>query len=244
LADEAMIPIAILAGGLATRLHPLTKRLPKALIEVAGEPFIAHQIRLLRRQGIQRVVLCVGHLADQIEAFLGDGVSFGVHVIYSREPPQLLGTGGALCNALPLLGDEFLVQYGDSYLDVSFAPIVRAFQQSGRKALMTVFCNEGRWDCSNVEFVDGEIRNYDKQHRTQAMTFVDYGLSAFKSDALRRWPGGERIDLADIYRQLLTDRELAGYEVKQRFYEIGSFEGLAETDHYLRRRLRRESHRH
>lgn len=234
-----MLPIAILAGGLATRLRPLTEQIPKALIEVAGEPFIVHQLRLLRREGIERVVLCIGYLGDRIESFVGDGSAFGVRVVYSREPPELLGTGGALRNALPLLGDEFLVQYGDSYLEVSYAPIVRFFRQSGRQALMTVFRNEGRWDTSNVEFVDGEIRNYDKRQRTPAMAFIDYGLGAFKANALRRLPAGERIDLADVYRELLADGELVGYEINQRFYEIGSTEGLAETDRYLRAQNKR-----
>jgi NDP-sugar pyrophosphorylase family protein len=233
-----MVPVAILAGGLATRLRPLTARIPKALLEVAGEPFIAHQLRLLRREGIEKVVLCVGYLADRIEAFVSDGAAFDLHVVYSREPPELLGTGGALRNALSLLGDEFLVQYGDSYIDTAFGPIVRAFQQSGRQALMTVLRNEDRWDISNVEFVAGEIRKYDKQRRTPAMKYIDYGLGAFKATALRRWSAGGRFDLADVYQHLLAGGELAGYEVKERFYEIGSTEGLAETDRYLRKRLK------
>jgi NDP-sugar pyrophosphorylase family protein len=231
-----MMPIAILAGGLATRLRPLSERIPKSLIEVAGEPFIAHQLRLLQREGIERVVICVGHLADRIESFVGDGAAFGVQVVYSRESPELLGTGGALRNALDLLGDEFLVQYGDSYLDISYAAVVEAFRRSGRPALMTVFRNEGRWDTSNVEFIGGQIRNYDKRQRTQTMTFIDYGLGVFKAEALQRWSVGETVDLSDIYRRLLAEGELAGYEVHQRFYEIGSMEGLIETDQHLRMR--------
>jgi NDP-sugar pyrophosphorylase family protein len=233
-----MIPIAILAGGLATRLGPLSKRIPKSLVEVAGEPFIFHQLRLLRREGIYRVVLCLGHLADQIETSVGDGSKFGLGIAYSREPRELLGTGGALRNALPLLGDEFLVQYGDSYLDISFEPVVRAFRRSGRQALMTVFRNDRRWATSNVEFVDGEIRDYDKRDPKPAMTFIDYGLGAFKAEALQCLLPGKHIDLADIYRRLLAAGELAGYEVHQRFYQIGSKQGILETDHYLRTRLK------
>ena len=232
--DVPLPPLALLSGGLATRLRPLTEKIPKAMLEVAGEPFIAHQLRHAAREGIDKVVLCVGYLAEPIEAFVGDGAAFGVSVLFSQEPPQLLGTGGALRNALPLLGDEFLVQYGDSYLDISYASVMRAFRQSGRQGLMTVFRNDGRWDTSNVEFAGGTIRNYDKIDRTTNMAFIDYGLGAFKSAVLRRWPAGERIDLADIYRRLLSEGELAGYEVHQRFYEIGSAEGLAETDRYLR----------
>lgn len=229
-------PLALLSGGLATRLWPLTEKIPKAMLEVAGEPFVAHQLRRAAGEGIDKVVLCVGHLADRIESFVGDGAAFGVRVVYSREPPELLGTGGALRNALALLGDEFLVQYGDSYLETSYASVMRAFRQSSGQALMTVFRNEGRWDTSNVEFVGGEIRKYDKRQRTSAMAFIDYGLGAFKTSALRRWRLGERIELADVYQSLLADGELAGYEVHERFYEIGSSEGLAETDRYLRRR--------
>lgn len=228
--------LALLSGGLATRMWPLTEKTPKAMLEVAGEPFVAHQLRHAAREGIDKVVLCVGYLADRIEAFVGNGAAFGVHVIYSREPPELLGTGGALRNALPLLGDEFLVQYGNSYLATSYAPIMCAFRRSGRQAMMTVFRNEGRWDTSNVEFVDGEIRNYDKQQRTTAMEFIDYGLGAFKANALLGWSVGERIDLAVIYQRLLASGELAGHEVHERFYEIGSTDGLAETDRYLRTR--------
>jgi N-acetyl-alpha-D-muramate 1-phosphate uridylyltransferase len=231
-----MIPIAILAGGLAKRLRPLSDQTPKSLIEVAGKPFIAHQLCSLRRKGLERVVLCVGYLGERIEAFVGNGAAFGIEVVYSHERQDLLGTGGALRKALDLLGDEFLVQYGDSYLDISYASVVRAFRDSRRQALMTVFRNEGRWDTSNVEFVDGEIRNYDKRQQTPAMAFIDYGLGVFRADALRRWPAGQGIDLADIYRSLLVDRELAGYEVHRRFYEIGSMEGLIETDRYLRMR--------
>jgi NDP-sugar pyrophosphorylase family protein len=232
--SDPLPPLALLSGGTATRLRPLTEKIPKAMLEVAGEPFVAHQLRHAAREGIDNVVLCVGYLADRVEAFVGDGAAFGVRVVYSHEPPELLGTGGALRHALPLLGDEFLAQYGDSYLDVAYATVVRAFRQSGRPALMTVFRNEGRWDTSNVEFVDGKIRNYDKIHRTPAMAFIDYGLGVFKSETLRRWPAGERIDLAEIYRRLLKEGELAGYESHQRFYEIGSAEGLAETARYLR----------
>jgi len=228
--------LALLSGGLATRLRPMTEKIPKAMIEVAGKPFVAHQLRHAARQGIDTVVICVGYLAERIEDFVGDGSAFGLRVAYSREPPELLGTGGALRNALPLLGGEFLVQYGDSFLDIPYAPIIDAFRRSRRQALMTVFRNEGRWDTSNVEFVAGEIRDHNKQQRKPTMTFIDYGLGAFRADALANLPAGQRLDLSDVYRSLLAKGELAGYEVRQRFYEIGSPEGLAETDRYLRPR--------
>jgi NDP-sugar pyrophosphorylase family protein len=232
-------PLAILSGGPAMRMRPLTEKIPKAMLEVGGEPFVAHQLRHAAREGIDRVVLCIGYLADQIESFVGNGSAFGLAVDYSHEPPELLGTGGALRLALPLLGDEFLVQYGDSFLDIHYATIMQVFRNSGRQALMTVFRNDGRWDTSNVEFASGEIRNYDKCNRTPAMAFIDYGLGVLRADALKKWPRGERIDLADMYRDLLARGELAGHEVHQRFYEIGSAEGLAEADRYLREKHNR-----
>jgi MurNAc alpha-1-phosphate uridylyltransferase len=225
--------LAVLAGGLATRMWPMTERVPKALLEVAGEPFIVHQLRIARREGIRRVVLCVGYLATEIEVVVGDGAAFGIDVVYARETDRLLGTGGALRHALSLLGDWFLVQYGDSLLDLPFAPIVAAFRASAKQGLMTVFRNEGRWDTSNVEFAAGEIHRYDKINRTAAMAHIDYGLGLLSAAALTPWPDGDRFDLAQVYQRLLAAGELAAFEVDRRFYEIGSPEGLAEAHQYL-----------
>src|SRR5436190_7833925 len=156
-----MPPLALLAGGLATRLGDLTKQVPKAMVEVAGEPFIAHQLQLLRRERVPRVVICAAYLAEQIQAYVGDGSRFGLSVTYKIDGPKLLGTGGALRAALPELGDEFLVMYGDSWLDTAYAAVVEAFSNSGQPALMTVFRNEGQWDTSNVLFEPGRIRLHD-----------------------------------------------------------------------------------
>jgi MurNAc alpha-1-phosphate uridylyltransferase len=228
--------VALLAGGLATRLRPLTQTIPKAMIEVAGEPFIAHQLRLLRREGAARVVLCVSHLSHQIEDFVGDGAAFGLDVRYSQDGERLLGTGGALRRALPMLGDAFLALYGDSWLDAPFAPVVAAFRDSGLPALMTVFRNEDRWDASNVWFEDGRIRLYDKRLRRPEMAFIDWGLGVFHADLFAARSADEAFDLAEVYSQLSREGRLAGFEMKQRFYEIGSPEGLAETDTMLRAR--------
>src|SRR5580704_8378148 len=176
-----MPPLALLAGGLATRMRPLTEEVPKALLEVAGEPFIAHQLRLLRREGITRVVLCVGYKWEMIQAFVGNGAKFGLDVIYSVDGPTLLGTGGALRNALRHLGPDILVMYGDSWLDTAFAPIVDAYYDSGKLALMSVFRNEGRWDTSNVWYENGIIRCYDKRERVPQMRYIDWGLSLIKA---------------------------------------------------------------
>jgi len=230
----AMPPMAILAGGLATRLRPLTETVPKALLELAGEPFIAHQLRLVRREGIERVVLCVGYRWEMIRDFVGDGSSFGMEVRYSTDQPTLLGTGGALRKALPDLGPEFLVMYGDSWLDTAFAPVVAAYRNSGKPALMTVFRNDGQWDASNVWYQDGTIRCYDKRERSPLMQHIDWGLSVCSAALLVERPPDTPFDLAEIYAGLSRHGQLAGYEVQTRFYEIGSMAGLRETDALLR----------
>jgi NDP-sugar pyrophosphorylase family protein len=231
-----MYPLALLAGGQATRLRPITERIPKAMVEVAGEPFIAHQLRLVRREGVSRVVICTGHLAEQIQTYVGSGTAFGMDVAYSLDGPTLLGTGGALKKALPLLGERFIVMYGDSYLDTRFAPIVEAFEQSGLPALMTVFRNENRWDTSNVEFAGGAILRYDKIDRRPSMHYIDYGLGVLSARVFEDWPAERPFDLAGVYRRLVDEHRLAGYEVRERFYEIGSHRGLLETDTYLQER--------
>ncbi len=228
-----MLPVAILAGGLATRLRPLTETIPKALIEINGEPFLAHQLRLLKRHGVARVVLCVGHLGEKIRDFSGDGSRFGLAVEYSFDGPRLLGTGGAIRRALPLLGDAFFVLYGDSYLPCDYRAIERAFLEGGTKGLMTVFRNEGLWDASNIEFSDGRILRYDKVVRTPEMHYIDYGLGVFLSSEFAALPEDQVQDLAAIYQNLLHRERLGGYEVAERFYEIGSRTGIDELERYL-----------
>ena len=234
------LPVAILAGGLATRLGPITRAVPKALLDVAGRPFIVHQLALLRAAGIRRVVLCVAHLADQIEAVLGDGRDHGVEIAYSSDGDQLLGTAGALRRALPLLGDRFLVLYGDSYLTCDYAAIARAFVASGRLGLMTVFENHGQYDASNVRFRGGDrgqIECYDKTPGLAGMTHIDYGLGGFAAAAFAGYPAGARLDLTTVYQDLLARGELFGYEVFERFYEIGSTAGLEETRRLLSKEI-------
>jgi N-acetyl-alpha-D-muramate 1-phosphate uridylyltransferase len=234
-ADLGSWPVAILAGGLATRLRPATERIPKALIHVADQPFLTHQLRLLHKSGIRKAVLCLGYRGEMIEQEFGDGRGAGVELSYSFDGPELLGTGGALKKALPLLGRHFFVLYGDSYLPIDYAAPARAFVASRKLGLMTVFRNEGRWDTSNVWFQDGAIRSYSKNERTPEMQHIDYGLGILSATALEPWASHEAFDLADVYRDLISRNELAGFEVTQRFYEIGSPEGLAELDAILRR---------
>ncbi len=230
---SAPVSAAILAGGLATRLRPLTETIPKSLVDVNGEPFIAHQLRLLRENQIERVVLCVGHLGEGIQEIIGDGARFDLRVEYSFDGPKLAGTAGALKGALPLLPDDFLVLYGDSYLDFDYQAAWRCFQASNKLSLMTVFANEGRWENSNVEYDGVSIISYDKQNATRHMRYVDYGLGIFKKKAFDFVPTGQAHDLARLYQDLLKQNQLAAFEVRNRFYEIGSVSGLQETREYV-----------
>ena len=233
--------MAILAGGLATRLRPMTEKLPKSLLEVNGEPFAVHQLRLLREKGIEHVVLCVGHLGDLVRGTIGDGSVLGLQVDYSFDGATLLGTAGAIKNALPKMGDPFFVMYGDSYLLCDYAAIMRKFEAAGVLGMMTVFRNEGKWDTSNVEFEAGRILAYSKTERTPRMKYIDYGLGVFRAEAFQSLPAGKACDLAELYTALLQRGQLAAFEVHERFYEIGSPAGLAETVEYLAgRRVKQE----
>jgi NDP-sugar pyrophosphorylase family protein len=229
-------PVAILAGGLATRLRPITETVPKALLEVAGRPFLAHQLDLLRDRGIRRVVLCVGHLGERVRESFPDGMPWGMQLEYSFDGPTLLGTGGAVRQALPLLGENFFVLYGDSYLPTDYGAVADAFARSGKMGLMTVFRNEGKWDTSNVVFRDGRILVYDKLRRSTEMRHIDYGLSALTADAFAGWEAKTPLDLVKVFQKLVADGELAGYEVHERFYEAGSASGLAELNTLLGKR--------
>lgn len=228
-----MLPVAILAGGLAKRLRPITESIPKALVEVAGVPFICRQLAYLRDQGIERVVMCIGHLGEMIEAVVGDGSAFGLNVSYSPDGPVLLGTGGALRQALPLLGEQFFVLYGDSFLPVDFLPIEHAFFASKKAALMTVLKNGDRWDKSNVLYSAGELVEYNKHAPRPEMAFIDYGLCILSRSVLDDYPDGQPFDLAEVYHKLSLNRQLAGYEVHERFYEMGSHVGLKDTETYF-----------
>lgn len=223
-----MLPVAILAGGLATRMRPLTETMPKALLEVAGKPFIIHQLRLLHRNKVREVVLCVGYLGEQIKALVGDGSFLGMRIAYSSDWPELLGTGGALKKALPLLGEQFMVLYGDSYLDVSYAGVADTFLHSGLPALMTIYRNKNKYDTSNIVYRKGRIVTYDKKNHLPEMQYIDYGLGCLSAFLFKE--RNTAFDLSDIYMELVGQDRLAGYETHKRFYEIGSPSGLAELD--------------
>ena len=219
------IPVAILAGGLATRLRPITEKIPKSLVPIAGKPFLAHQLELLHARGIRHAVLCIGYLGEMIQREFGNGSNYGIRLDYSfdsprrsdlprrseaetgakADGPKLLGTGGAIQRALPLLGDEFFVLYGDSYLPVEYRPIAEFFRRSGKLGCMTVYRNEGRYDASNVVFRDGEIAVYDKKTRPPEMRHIDYGLSLFKAAAFGSYSTDQPFDLAGVMGKLVRE---------------------------------------
>lgn len=232
---------AILAGGLATRMRPLTETVPKAMLEVAGRPFAHWQLRWLATQGVTDVVYCIAHLGEQLRAYVGDGSAWGLRVRYADEGPHLRGTAGALAGAarIGLLEDRFLVLYGDSYLDIDVAALWRAFRSSGRPMLLSVYRNEGRFDRSNVRFADATVFRYDKTVPDPAaagMHHIDYGLTALERAALlERVPDdAQPHDLADLQHAFSVEGRLAGFEATARFYEIGSPDGLEALDRHLR----------
>jgi NDP-sugar pyrophosphorylase family protein len=227
------LPVAILAGGLATRLGPITERIPKSLVDVGGRPFAEHQVDLLRRNGLTDIVFLVAHLGELVRDALGDGARLGVRLRYVFDGPEALGTGGAVRRAIAELGEAFFVLYGDSYLMCDYAAIEEAFRTSGKSGLMTVVRNDDRWDRSNVLFAEGRVVSYDKQNRTPDKRHIDYGLGAFRAAAFARWTDDERFDLASVYQDLVGRDDLAGFEVPTRFYEVGSPAGLEETRAYL-----------
>ncbi len=227
------LPVAILAGGLATRLRPVTERIPKSLVEVAGRPFAEHQVELLRAHGLTDLVFVVGHLGEMVEEALGDGSRWNVRIRYVFDGERPLGTGGALRHALPELGDPFFVIYGDSYLECDYRAVEEAYRASGMRGLMTVCRNDDQWDRSNVRFEGGRILVYDKVVRTPEMRHIDYGLGVLRHRAFDGWAERGAFDLAAVYRQLLAAGELAGFDVGGRFFEIGSHAGLAETRAHL-----------
>ena len=228
-----IFPVAVLAGGLATRLGALTRDRPKSLIEVAGQPFVGHQLQLLARHGVERVVLCIGHFGELVREYVGDGRRFGVSVEYAPDGAEPLGTGGALRQALPHLGEHFFVVYGDSYLRAPMLPVQEAFLASESPALMCVLRNQNRWDRSNVVFADGRIVSYSKLAADPAMQHIDYGLSILSADALASAPQPVPFDLADLFAALARTGQLAGYEVFARFFEVGSVQGISALNAFL-----------
>jgi len=219
----------ILTGGLATRLGERTRALPKALLPIAGRPFLAWQLEAVARFGFTEVVLCIGHLGAQIREFLGDGAAFGVAVAYSEDGPELLGTGGALRRALSLLAPSFLVTYGDSYLPFDYSAPLRDLEAHPEASgTMSVFENDGAWDTSNAEVREQQVLRYEKGGADAALRYIDYGAIALRRSVLAERPAGVRFGLDQVQAELARAGLLRAYSASERFYEIGSEQGIRD----------------
>ena len=224
--------VVILAGGLATRLGELSRNRPKSMLLVHGRPFLEYQIELLKKGGPKDIVLCVGHMRDQIMRRFGDGSKYGVNIQYSCED-RLLGTAGALKNAEALLEDVFYTVYGDSYLSLDFASTMRYFLSQNKLALMTVYRNQNRYDRSNTAIAGNLVTKYTKQDRTQDMVYIDYGANIFRKEVLKMIPENQFYPLEELFPRLIVKEELLAFEVEERFYEIGSPQGIKDFAEYI-----------
>jgi len=220
----------ILAGGLGTRLRPITEEIPKAMTPVHGKPFLEHQLNLLKRHGISDIVLCVGYLGERIKEYFGDGRKLGVKIRYSEETGGLLGTAGAIKNAQDFLEEVVFVTYGDAYLILDYREVMRYFKKSNKLGLMVVYKNLDKYDRSNVVVEENMVKIYSKKRRAPNMIYIDFGVSVLRKKALDLIPKGKVTDLEELYRELIGRKELLAFETDQRFYEIGSAEGLEEFE--------------
>ena len=228
------LPVAILAGGLGTRLGKKTLNKVKVLIDVAGKPFISRQLNYLSDQGIKDIVICVGHLGNQIKNYIGNGLKYNLNVSYSDDSDRLLGTGGSIKKACQILGEHFFILYGDSFLPVNFSLIEKAYFQEKKPVLMTVLKNKGRWDKSNAYFKDKCV-SYNKKNPQKNMDYIDYGLTIVRNSIFSDFPSNEVFDLADVFENLSNKSLLAGFEIYDRFYEIGSINGLNDTIEFFKK---------
>jgi len=228
-----MLPIAILAGGLATRIKPISDSIPKSLVEIRGKPFLEWQLQLLEKSNCERVVICVSHKSEMIEEFVRHRDKSGLDIHLSCDGAQRLGTGGALINAKNLLGPAFMVLYGDSYLPVNFGEISDFFVKSSNLSLMAVVRNTNGAEPSNVTYENGYVLRYDKKNPDSGMKFIDFGLNVFRAEAFNNFSTISPIDLSDIQSELATRHELLGYQVTQRYYEVGSFQGIEDFKNYI-----------
>ena len=228
-----MIKVAILAGGLGKRLGSLTLDTPKSMIKINNKPFIEWQLNLLSKKGVREVVFCTSHYSQIIKDYVEDGKRFNIEVKYSDDGPDQLGTGGAIKNAIDILGDSFMVMYGDSYLDIDYFEVEKVFGESNFPAMMIIYRNKGKYDLSNVLFETSIIKKYSKKNVNSNFQYIDFGLSLFKSEVFKEIKKGTYLDLADLCEELAENGKLAGFEVKNRFYEVGSKEGIEDFSRYL-----------
>ena len=229
-----MLPIALLAGGMATRLGALTEKTPKSLIIIEGRPFIDYQLRSFAHAGFSKVVICVGNLANQIIDFVGDGSQYGLEIEYSHDGLEPRGTGGAIKHALQVLGSDFFIQYGDSYLDLNYSEMQSRFQSNSKHCIMSIYQNEGDLDTSNVQILENGDLIYSKSNPTPDMNFIDYGCSILSRENLANYGAPTSFDLSDYLESLSGKSLLSGFQARQRFYEIGSIEGIRDFEQYIR----------
>jgi len=223
-----MLTVAILAGGFGTRIRPATEDIPKSMVEISGKPFLHWQVDLLKKSGVKNIVFCTSYKSKTIEEYLGNGSRYGVSIKYSRDGKKQLGTGGAIVNALPMLGETFMVLYGDSYLPINYALAEEFFLNSNKPAVMTIYQNKNQYDTSNVIFNEGILKKYSKNEKAPEMNYIDFGLSFFKSSIFGEYCHLKTFDLSIVYKDLSEKGLLAGFPVDSRFYEVGSFQGIAD----------------
>jgi N-acetyl-alpha-D-muramate 1-phosphate uridylyltransferase len=229
-----MLPIALLAGGMATRLGKLTEARAKSLIEIEGRPFIDYQLRAFASAGFERVVICVGNLAEQVKQFVGDGSQYNLKIEYSHDGAEPRGTGGALKQALVILGSDFFVQYGDSFLSIDYVKMESSFFSNSKKCLMSIYKNEGNLDQSNVNFLEEGIVQYSKSHPSPDMNFIDYGCMVIEYESFRKYEAPARFDLSEYLEFLSNQQLLRGFQAQKRFFEIGSLTGIRDFEQYAR----------
>ena len=223
--------VVILVGGLATRLGDLTRDEPKSMVKIWGKPFLEYQLEWLRRAGIKSIILCIGHMGEQIERFFGNGMKYGVNIRYSLED-NLLGTAGALKKAEALFDDVFFTMYGDTYLFLNFSHVMAFYESRNKLALMTVYKNYDRYDRSNTVIADNLVKRYSKKEKTEDMVYIDYGVNIFRKEVLKMVPEEQFYALEELVPRLIEQDELLAFEVKERFYEIGSPQGLKDFERY------------
>ena len=238
--SPADLQVVVLMGGLGTRLKDYTKECPKSLVDVCGRPFFDYQLDLLTAWGFKKFVFLIGYRADMIEKYYGNGSSRNISIRYSYDGEKLLGTGGAVRRAIDLLEDDFLLIYGDSFMDIDYAQTLYRYvkgKENGARALMTVLRNNNRFDRSNVVMEGGRIVLYDKHETLPEMDYIDYGVSAYRKELFEDYPADEAVDISDIQHELSVKGQLAAQIVTKRFYEIGSPASLAEFSEYVTKRF-------
>ena len=229
--------VVVFMGGLGTRLGVAYRDAPKSMVDVHGKPFFHYPLQVLKRQGFRRFVFCVGFKADPIQKYFEDGKKYQIQIRYVHDGEQPVGTGGALKRALPLLDENVMAIYGDSYIDFEYTKLIDQYDHLKRSddiaAVMSVMKNKGRWGKSNASLkANGRLR-YDKGHPSADMEYIDFGATVLNKQAVANRLQDGYCDLADTYKELGDQDRLGGFEVKERFYDIGTPESLQEFRNFI-----------